>query len=556
MGLTYIVSATLLSFATMTMTTVAAAKKNAARSSAATTAVSTDPSNGPGAIVGVMASLSIVLLWLITFHKKFFISLIKSHKENAYGVYTDITEALQSHVWFLIKGLFITPDRDALEVQVKREFLRQFLSSNNESYTGDINVEEHQVLLTHSCRSIFYYIIKNCLDQALEKTGESKIKIALPAVHFGSFYRLLRGMEKSMKCKIEFYEIDLNEDDWTLNQNDIDEEEFKKCNLVVCQHLFGYPYTQDKLLALGKKYNIPIMEDCVQSGSLFSKYKGNALSDVVMYSGGLDKTPQCFGAGMGYFRDTPHGNDLYRKCKAFHDSCAIDTWKARMVSCFNQVLHLFIAKDAVGFNNIIGLIAYVWLSERGDYVKWYAIALKVRKAKAITPFQHAESGFLKRPSPYHLQSMLYGLTSKLHQYPKIAQMELDRRDLLLSQIPTKYHRTLFPWWTAEILQLHKDNMGISEFSWVVCPKGGRMELCQFLNDNFLISMINTTWEFHEFSTKSPVGKDVNNRLVYLPNLNQVAQHQVIYIGKVLTKYAQFLEQKEEGGSTNLKSKQA
>jgi hypothetical protein len=46
----------------------------------------------------------------------------------------------------------------------------------------------------------------------------------------------------------------------------------------------------------------------VQSGSLFGKYKGDTRGDVVLYSGGLDKTPAaCFGAGFGYFRESAYG---------------------------------------------------------------------------------------------------------------------------------------------------------------------------------------------------------------------------------------------------------
>ena len=109
-------------------------------------------------------------------------------------------------------------------------------------------------------------------------------------------------MEKSVNCSIEYYEIDLKEEDWTLDSDMIEEEDVASCDLIMCQHLFGLPFCQDKLFELGKKNNIPILEDCVQSGSLFGEYTGDPRSDVVMYSGGLDKTPQCFGAGFGYFR--------------------------------------------------------------------------------------------------------------------------------------------------------------------------------------------------------------------------------------------------------------
>lgn len=493
-----------------------------------------------GGLVGAVASFSIVILWLFTFHKKFFISLLNTRKVNAYGVYTDFSEALATHFWFLFRAKlpgYTTPNRDASEQEVKETFLTQFLSNDNVKALPE---SEKQVIVTHSCRSIFYYIVRILLEEAQERTGQSKIKMALPAVHFGSFYRLLKGMEKSMKCTIEFYEIDLKEDDWTLDQDSIDEKEIATCDLILCQHLFGLPFVQDKLFQLGNKYSIPVLEDCVQSGSLYGKYKGDARADIVMYSGGLDKTPQCFGGGLGYFRNTHFGNHFYQKCLSYHESLPMDTWKARLTSCFNQLIHLMIAKNTFGMNNLLGLVAYVWISERGDFIKWYALSLKVRTAKAITPFQHAESGFLRKPTVYQLQSIMHGMTTKKVHYTRIQQRELQGRDLLLKSIPQQYHSGLFPWYTKEVLQRHKDNQGISEFTWVVSPKGDRMELCEFLNDHFVVTLINTTWEFDEKTSKL-VSKDINNNLIYLPNINQMTDDQITYTASILTKYCQSLE---------------
>jgi dTDP-4-amino-4,6-dideoxygalactose transaminase len=80
---------------------------------------------------------------------------------------------------------------------------------------------------------------------------------------------MLRGIKKSMDSNIEFYEIDLKEEDWTLDQDSIDKDEITNCDLILSKHLFGVPFDQNKLFELGKKFNIPILEDCVQSGSMF-----------------------------------------------------------------------------------------------------------------------------------------------------------------------------------------------------------------------------------------------------------------------------------------------
>jgi hypothetical protein len=482
-----------------------------------------------GTLIGGLASVSIVFLWLATFHKKCFISILKTHKVIPYGIYIGFGEAITSHFWFLVKGLIQRPKREALEEEVKDLFLEQ------------LGQTKRNVLVTHSCRSIFYYLIKNILEKVRAEKGQNHIKIAISTVHFGSFYRLLVGMQKSLGCSIQFYEIDLKKDDWTLDENSINEEEFSKCDMVMCQHLFGVPFTQNKFWVLGKKYNIPIVEDCVQSGSLFGKYKGHQQSDVVLYSGGLDKTPACFGAGFGYFRDSAHGKSLYKSCKAIHDECPLDTWKARFISCANQLIHLMIAKNIMWLDCFLGVLAYVLVSDPGNYIKWYVLGLQIRKNKKISAFQHAESGFLRKPSVYHLMSMRYGLSKGSKYYEGIAKNEIRLRDILLANIPTKYHRVLFPWWTPEVLQAHRDNQGISEFSWVYCPVSGEREnLQEFASDRFLILIINTTWEFHE-STKLPVGKDINQNIAYLPNMNELDDVQVAYVGQVMTEYCESLK---------------
>ena len=50
-----------------------------------------------------------------------------------------------------------------------------------------------RALISQSCRSIFYYVVRSLLEEAKARTGEARLKIGLPAVHFGSFYNLLKG---------------------------------------------------------------------------------------------------------------------------------------------------------------------------------------------------------------------------------------------------------------------------------------------------------------------------------------------------------------------------
>ena len=84
--------------------------------------------------------------------------------------------------------------------------------------------------------------------------------------------------------------------------------------------------------------------------------------------------------------------------------------------------------------------------------------------------------------------------------------------------------------------------GISEFTWVVSPEGDRTDLRDFLNEHFVVTLINTTWEYDE-SGRAPVSKDINNNLLHLPNINQMKDDEIRYTGAMLTKYCDQLSSK-------------
>jgi hypothetical protein len=223
---------------------------------------------------GVIGAASTVLsLWLIALHKNLLVSLSSTRKVTGYGVYTDFGEALRTHFWYLLRAKlpgYKEQPRPSLEQEVKDIFLAQFLEKDVLQVKA-LEDSEKQVLVTHSCRSIFYYLIRTLLEESKEKTGKMKIKMALPAVHFGSFYRLLKSMEASMNCVIEFYEVDLKEGDWTLDSDSIDENEIKSCDLIVS--ILLYRCLLKVWIYIQFEFSLSFNSSCVNtfSGSLFRK---------------------------------------------------------------------------------------------------------------------------------------------------------------------------------------------------------------------------------------------------------------------------------------------
>ena len=91
------------------------------------------------------------------------------------------------------------------------------------------------------------------------------------------------------------------------------------------------------------------------------------------------------------------------KCAAFHDTLPMESWSARLKCCCKQMLNLMVAKNSFGVNNLFSVLFYALAGERGESIKWYSLSLRVRKSKAVTPFQHAEAVFLQRPSVCQLE---------------------------------------------------------------------------------------------------------------------------------------------------------
>ena len=60
-------------------------------------------------------------------------------------------------------------------------------------------------------------------------------------------------------------------DDQNIDENKIEEKNYKKTKAIMPVHLTGRMCNMDAILKISKKYNIPIVEDCAQS--IFSKFK-------------------------------------------------------------------------------------------------------------------------------------------------------------------------------------------------------------------------------------------------------------------------------------------
>lgn len=93
--------------------------------------------------------------------------------------------------------------------------------------------------------------------------------------------------------------VDINESDYLINTEKIEERITERTKAIIPVHLYGRVCNMDKLLELGEKYNLPIIEDAAQAFS--STYKGKyagTFGDAGVFSFYKTKPLSTFEGGM------------------------------------------------------------------------------------------------------------------------------------------------------------------------------------------------------------------------------------------------------------------
>ena len=84
-------------------------------------------------------------------------------------------------------------------------------------------------------------------------------------------------------CKVVF--CDANQDDYTINIDDLEQRITDNTAAIVAVHLYGHPCDMDSLLSLARQRGLKIIEDCAQAHG--AEYKGmrvGAIGDIGCFS--------------------------------------------------------------------------------------------------------------------------------------------------------------------------------------------------------------------------------------------------------------------------------
>ena len=120
----------------------------------------------------------------------------------------------------------------------------------------------------------------DALEIAIEALGlPENSEIIVPANSFiASAEAVTRAGHNVVFC-------DVNQDDYTINIEDIKKRITPKTTAIIAVHLYGHPCDMDALLALAKNHNLKIIEDCAQAhGAEYKSKRVGCIGDIGCFS--------------------------------------------------------------------------------------------------------------------------------------------------------------------------------------------------------------------------------------------------------------------------------
>ncbi|WP_162499771.1 DegT/DnrJ/EryC1/StrS family aminotransferase [Mucilaginibacter terrigena] len=110
----------------------------------------------------------------------------------------------------------------------------------------------------------------------------------------------------------------LNKNTLGINAEEMENAITPNTRAILITHLFGAIMDTGKIVALAKKHNLTVIEDCAQAFT-GDAYRGNPLSDVVMFSFGLIKTNTTLTGALLKFNN----NWIYKKAITFNSTLPV-----------------------------------------------------------------------------------------------------------------------------------------------------------------------------------------------------------------------------------------
>ena len=117
-------------------------------------------------------------------------------------------------------------------------------------------------------------------------SGTSTIHAALEAVGVGygdevisPALTVIMDTTTTLHANAKPIYVDVDSETFNLDPLKIEEKITKNTKAIIAVSIYGLPFDQDPIYKIGKKYNIPIIEDHAQT--MLAKYKGKIVGLIV-----------------------------------------------------------------------------------------------------------------------------------------------------------------------------------------------------------------------------------------------------------------------------------
>lgn len=141
--------------------------------------------------------------------------------------------------------------------------------------------------------------------------------------------------------------VDINED-LTMDAADLEKKITSKSRVLIIQHTFGMPADVDGLVAVARKHNLFVIEDCAHAlGARYKEKKAGTLCDASFFSLGRDKIISAVFGGVAAVKNP----DLAGKIKALQNSYS-DSPLPWVKKQLNHPIIFFLANPLYDFADI------------------------------------------------------------------------------------------------------------------------------------------------------------------------------------------------------------
>ena len=222
----------------------------------------------------------------------------------------------------MVKNFTVSIEWEMLKKDFMREMGKCIRKMHNQFYISEykeyIHVYQDEIINTFKS----FLNIKHCL---MAQTGTQALMIAMRSVGvkngdevITTVYTGIPTISAIRLIGAKPIFVDVKKDTWNIDEDKIEEKITNKTKAILPVDMLGNPCNYDKINEIGKKYNIPIVEDLCQAftAEYHEKKLGNVGCDIACTSFGSGKTFGTMGQGGAIFTNN---DKLAKMCESMID---------------------------------------------------------------------------------------------------------------------------------------------------------------------------------------------------------------------------------------------